>query len=405
MNDTPPDQPTDDNNENVNKEAAGPESPAAAKKAPETPPGMLPLVDPFFGNRAFVIAALPFIIYFIGTAFGAHVETTRKTQPAHDIRGTCRGMVDLLTEKLDQDLLEEQAQDIKTKLDLPAISDAMDDESSKPEVLYKKCKNLLEGGDFAEYPFDLQDDLGVLRDFAKEFIHIQKLYEDGEHEKIRPSYIDFMKQQDPEWDELKLNDSFYPTLYSIACLSAFVAMLFMLPTYLKKMPFRISPLAIAVGVAGIFLWVGIWWLNNEFGIGTASKRAAFNPFVELSDNPTWMWTFLGIRLLGIALVIPIAEEFFTRGFLMRYCEDIDWDQIPVGEATWRGWAGILAYAAFSHQEIIAALVWFGLVTWMYLKTKNIWDCVVAHAVTNGLLAAFVIYFGHVMGISKVWQLW
>lgn len=397
MNDTPPDQPIDENEASANAEAT--------PEKLETPPGMLPLVEPFFEKRAFLVAALPFVIYFIGTAFGAHIETTRKTQPAHEIRSICRGMVDVFQTKMKQDLLEEQAQDIATKLDLQSISEAMDDETSKPEDLYKMCKKLLEGGEFAEYPLDLQDDLIVLRDFVQEFITLQTYYDEGEHEKIRPSFIDFMKSQNPEWDELKLNDSFYPTLYSIACIASFVAMLFMLPTYLKKMPFRISPLALAIGVAGVFLWIGLWWLNDQYGMGTASKRAAFNPFLELKANPTWMWTFLGIRLLGMCIVIPIAEEFFTRGFLMRYCEDIDWDQIPVGQATWRGWAGILVYAAFSHQEIVAALVWFGLVTWMYLKTKNIWDCVVAHAVTNSLLAAFVIYVGHVMGISKVWQLW
>ena len=132
-----------------------------------------------------------------------------------------------------------------------------------------------------------------------------------------------------------------------------------------------------------------------------NSRAAFNPFVELGPpQPSWwMYTFVGIRLLGLCIVIPIAEEFFARGFLMRYIEDIDWDQIPLGEATWKGLAGIIAYGAMTHPgEIVAAVAWFGLITWMYLKTKNIWDCVVAHSVTNGLLAAFVI-------VTGTWELW
>ena len=112
-----------------------------------------------------------------------------------------------------------------------------------------------------------------------------------------------------------------------------------------------------------------------------------------------MYGFLTIRLLGLCLVIPIAEEFFARGFLIRYIEDIDWDQIPIGEVTWKGLAGILAYGAMTHPgEVVAALAWFGLITWMFLKTKNIWDCVVAHAVTNALLAVFVI-------TTNTWELW
>jgi CAAX prenyl protease-like protein len=208
----------------------------------------------------------------------------------------------------------------------------------------------------------------------------------------------------PDAEVPTLTETWYPTLYTAACLLAFVAVLIALPGYLKH-PFRVSPMAIGVGVVGIFVWLGLWWLDKEtLQIGHwmgGNSRAAFNPFVELGE-PTpawWMYTFIGIRLLGLCIVIPIAEEFFARGFLMRYIEDIDWDQIPLGEATWKGLAGIIAYGAMTHPgEIVAAVAWFGLITWMYLKTKNIWDCVVAHSVTNALLAVFVI-------VTGTWELW
>ena len=44
-------------------------------------------------------------------------------------------------------------------------------------------------------------------------------------------------------------------------------------------------------------------------------------------------------------------------------------------------------------ELFAAAVWFSMVTWLMLRTRNIWDCVAAHAVTNGLLGAYVITTG------------
>jgi hypothetical protein len=49
-------------------------------------------------------------------------------------------------------------------------------------------------------------------------------------------------------------------------------------------------------------------------------------------------------------------------------------------------------------EMVAAAVWFSLVTWLMVRTKNIWDCVAAHAVTNLLLGIFVVTYGQ-------WQLW
>jgi hypothetical protein len=238
---------------------------------------------------------------------------------------------------------------------------------------------------------------------VRHFFELEAMDEENDIDRIREVHAKWLERQGEAAANLpKLNTSWYPTLYSVACIAAFVAVLIALPGYLK-IPFRVSGIAVAVGVVGIFVWLGLWWLDKQYlHIGeffAPNSRAGFNPWAELADNPTWMYTFVGIRLLGLCLVIPIAEEFFARGFLMRYIEDIDWDQIPVGEATWRGLAGIIGYGAMTHPgEILAAVAWFSLVTWMYLKTKNIWDCVIAHSITNILLAVYVL-------ATATWELW
>jgi membrane protease YdiL (CAAX protease family) len=48
-------------------------------------------------------------------------------------------------------------------------------------------------------------------------------------------------------------------------------------------------------------------------------------------------------------------------------------------------------------ELLAAAIWFSLVTWLMVRTKNIWDCVIAHAITNLLLGIYVVSFSR-------WQL-
>ena len=51
----------------------------------------------------------------------------------------------------------------------------------------------------------------------------------------------------------------------------------------------------------------------------------------------------------------------------------------------------VAIPALSHPaECAAAIVWFLLVTWLQSKTRNIWDCVTAHVVTNALLGVYVV---------------
>ena len=50
-------------------------------------------------------------------------------------------------------------------------------------------------------------------------------------------------------------------------------------------------------------------------------------------------------------------------------------------------------------ELLAAAVWFSLVTWLMLRTPSIWDCVVAHATTNLLLGLYVVWAG-----GEAWEL-
>ena len=371
----------------------------------EVPPGMLPLVEPVFGKRAFWITAAPFIVYLLGTMLGSHFEHNRKVSPLHSLRGSCRSLSESFRQQFGDPKRypKEDADKIFKAIGLASVQEALNDESSEFAVLVQGCDKL-RTVDIESLPYDSRESVKQFQMWITGWLEIQEYEETGELEKIIPAIREFRQKVSPEAEPLKLDKSFYPTLYSIACIAALIAVIVALPGYLKH-PFRISPFAIGVGGIGIIVWLGLWWLDDNFlhlgHMMAPNSRAAFNPFKELGPpTPTWwLYTFIGIRLLGLCIVIPIAEEFFARGFLMRYIEDIDWDQIPLGEATWKGLAGIIVYGAMTHPgEILAAVAWFGLITWMYLKTKNIWDCVVAHAVTNGLLAAFVLATG-------TWELW
>jgi membrane protease YdiL (CAAX protease family) len=46
-----------------------------------------------------------------------------------------------------------------------------------------------------------------------------------------------------------------------------------------------------------------------------------------------------------------------------------------------------------HGEMLAAAVWFSMITCLMVYTRNIWDCIVAHAVTNLLLGIYVVNSG------------
>jgi CAAX prenyl protease-like protein len=199
----------------------------------------------------------------------------------------------------------------------------------------------------------------------------------------------------------------YPIVYTVKIAGTIAAMLFVLPGY-RQFPFRVSPLAIGVGVVGVVLWIVLCHLQWERKalepLGLASflglgERPAYNPLDQLAATPVLAYAFLAIRFLGLALVVPIIEEFFLRGFLMRVVISERWWEVPFGAITPLAAVVGTAVPMLMHPgELLAALVWFSLVTWLMVRTKNIWDCVAAHAVTNLLLGIYVVTCGQ-------WQLW
>ena len=194
----------------------------------------------------------------------------------------------------------------------------------------------------------------------------------------------------------------YPAVYTLKIVLTVAAILFVLPGY-REFPLRLSPWSVAVGAAGVVIWVGLCRLDLErtllepIGLGSfvsMGQRSAFDPFERFQGNPAAMWAFLGVRLFGLAVVVALIEEFFLRAFMMRFVLDPKWWEIPFGRVNLPAIVAGTAIPMLSHPaELIAAAVWFSMVTALMVKTRNIWDCVVAHGVTNLLLGIYVLLSG------------
>ena len=186
--------------------------------------------------------------------------------------------------------------------------------------------------------------------------------------------------------------NFYPYIYSLKIFLTCLAMLWVWPGY-RQFPWKVSGLSVVVGIVGAVLWVAInkyqmrLDLNAEllgkWGLGSLAKlgaRPGFNPLAQMSETPELAWAFLGIRFFGLVLVVPIMEEFFLRAFLMRFVIEVDWWKVPFATSTPLALLVGTGVPMLMHpQEMVAAAVWFSMVTWLMLHTKSIWDCIVAHA--------------------------
>lgn len=197
---------------------------------------------------------------------------------------------------------------------------------------------------------------------------------------------------------------YYPAVYTLKIVLTVAAMAVVLPGY-RAFPVRISWRSILVGMLGIVVWVGLAELQLEhrllshLGLGgllDLGARSAYNPFDALREYPAAAaWGFLAVRFFGLVLVVPIIEEFLLRGFLMRYVMASDWQQVPFGQVNATAVVVGSLFPMLMHPaELLAAAVWFSLITLWMVKTRRIWDCIAAHAVTNLLLGLYVLATGH-----------
>ncbi len=108
---------------------------------------------------------------------------------------------------------------------------------------------------------------------------------------------------------------------------------------------------------------------------------------------------LVLRTLRASVLAPIVEELFWRGWLMRRTIAPDFRKVALGSYTAPSfWVVALLFAA-EHGPYwdvgLAAGILFNL--WM-IRTKSLGDLILAHAVANLCLSAYVIAAGK-------WEYW
>jgi len=180
--------------------------------------------------------------------------------------------------------------------------------------------------------------------------------------------------------------------------------------YLAGFPFKISLWSFVVGAIGVVLWVVLAGLGIEhyiaenLGLVESVARPGFNP--GTIQDPGAKALFLIARFSVLVVVVPIVEELFLRGWVVKWVEDPNFgttnDPMPLVSLKTLGMSALLSasiYGVLTHPlEAIAAFVWFGMVTLLARKTGSVWDCIIAHAVTNGLLGVYVLWW-------QQWHLW
>jgi len=158
--------------------------------------------------------------------------------------------------------------------------------------------------------------------------------------------------------------------------------------------------SVALGVAVFFIWIGpdlLWpayrqsWLFHNAVVGAAESSL---PQAARGNVP-----FLVFRVLSSVVNVPVLEELFWRGWLMRWLVATDFRNVPLGAYKAQSfWLVAILFAAEHGPYWDVGLIAGILYNWWMIRTRSLSDCMIAHAVTNACLAWYVVARGQ-------WQYW
>ncbi len=150
-------------------------------------------------------------------------------------------------------------------------------------------------------------------------------------------------------------------------------------------------IGIAVGLLIFALWIAPQELFHQ-----PQRMEGFDPYVIPEMTP-WM---LATRFARLVLVVPLVEEIFWRGFLLRYLVREDFTALPFGSANRMSfWIVVLLFTSIHAQsDWSAAFVTGILLNLIAVRTRSLTACVTAHAVANLTLGIYIC-------VTRQWGFW
>jgi CAAX prenyl protease-like protein len=169
-----------------------------------------------------------------------------------------------------------------------------------------------------------------------------------------------------------------------------------IPVWVYRRDYELRP-ASGIGPAGLAAFA--IWSAPQFFFHAAPRLDGFDPAFFGSDGWPY-WTNLAFRLARMIVIVPLIEEIFWRGFLLRYLVKDDFRSVPFGTFTWRSFLITTFAFCLEHHSADwpAAAITGALYNLTAYRTRSLAACIAAHAVTNLALALYILQ-------TKQWGFW
>ena len=152
--------------------------------------------------------------------------------------------------------------------------------------------------------------------------------------------------------------------------------------------------AVGIGVVVFAVWIA----PQQF-LGVAPRTVGFDPEV-FAKGSTLYWLTVLLRFLRLVVVVPLVEEIFWRGFLLRYLISEKFTTVTIGTFSWVSFLVVTIAFGFTHSRAdwIAAFLCGALYNLVAYRTRSLASCVVTHALTNLLLGVWIMQ-------TRQWGFW
>ncbi len=179
--------------------------------------------------------------------------------------------------------------------------------------------------------------------------------------------------------------STYPVVYAVKTFVVALLLLWLRRNY-TRIRWDYAWLGALIGVLGVVQWVGMEKLLPAY---PKSAGTLFDPEKEIASDALRYW-FIAVRWMGASLLVPVMEELFWRDYLWRsVAAPNNFKLAKIGEWDWQAYVVVVIFCTLVHPQWITALIWSALMGLFLAWTRSLGACIIAHAVTNFLLGAYV----------------